>query len=204
MNLIIFGPPGIGKGTTSSRLSKKLKIPHIATGDILREEAKKPGNKLKRFMDKGLLVPDQIVSDTILKKISSKECKNGYILDGFPRTLNQAQFLKDSNVKFNHIINLSAPNKVIIQRLTGRLICPKDNQIYHIENLPPKKPGICDICNSPLIQRKDDTPDVIKERLEVYKKNTKPILQYYKNLVIDIDASLELDKILENIITAIK
>ena len=202
MNLIIFGPPGIGKGTTSSLLSKKLNIPHIATGDILREESKKPGNKLKKFMDKGLLVPDQIVSETILKKINS--CKKGFILDGFPRTINQAQFLKDSNVKFNHIINLKAPNKVIIQRLTGRLICPKDNQIYHKVNLPPKKPGICDKCNSTLIQRKDDTPDVIKERLEVYKKNTKPILKFYKELVIDIDASLDLDKILNNIITAIK
>ena len=206
MKLVIFGPPGIGKGTTSALLSKELKLPHIATGDILREEAEKPGNKLKKFMDKGLLVPDNIVSETILKKITSKDCKKGFILDGFPRTVNQAKFLDKNNVEFDSIIDLEAPNKVIIQRLSGRLICPKDQTIYHIKNLPPKKDGICDKCGSKLIHRKDDTPEVIKERLEVYKKNTQPILDHYGKLGIikTIDASKALDEIIKDILAVIK
>ena len=206
MNIIIFGPPGIGKGTTSVLLSKELKIPHIATGDILREEAKKPGNKLKKFMDKGLLVPDDVVSETILKKINSKGCNKGYILDGFPRTVNQAEFLKENKVEFDSILNLEASNDVIIQRLSGRLICPKDQTIYHIKNIPPKKEGICDKCGSELIQRKDDTPKVIQERLEVYKKNTKPILDFFKKdgIIKNIDASKPLDDIIKNILAVLK
>ena len=206
MNIIIFGPPGIGKGTTSVLLSKELKIPHIATGDILREEAKKPGNKLKKFMDKGLLVPDDVVSETILKKINSKGCNKGYILDGFPRTVNQAEFLKENKVEFDSILNLEASNDVIIQRLSGRLICPKDQTIYHIKNIPPKKEGICDKCGSELIQRKDDTPKVIKERLDVYKKNTRPILDFFSKdgIIKNIDASKPLDDIIKNILAVLK
>lgn len=206
MNIIIFGQPGIGKGSTSIRLSKKLNMPHIATGDILRDEAKKPNNKLKKFMDKGLLVPDNIVSETILKKITSKDCKKGFILDGFPRTPNQADLLEKNSVKFDAVINLEAPTEVIIERLSGRLICPKDNTIYHVTNIPPKKPGICDKCGSKLVKRKDDIPSVIKNRINVYIKDTKPILDFYgkKGIVKNIDGSKELEKVLDDILAVLK
>jgi len=205
MNILIFGPPGIGKGTVSGLLTKKLGIPHIATGDILREEAKKPGNRMKQYMEKGLLVPDDIVSEIVAERLEEEDCKNGFILDGYPRTLNQVKFLKKKSIAVDRLINMQAGIEVIVERLSGRMVCKKCNTIYHKKNMPPKKEGICDKCGSPLIQRADDSPDVIKKRISVYSKDTEPIIDYYekKGIVRKVDGSKSLNDVLDSIFAAI-
>lgn len=205
MNLIIFGPPGIGKGTISALLTKKLGITHIATGDILREEAKKAKNKAKQYMEKGILVPNELVSQIVKERLKKKDCKSGFILDGFPRTIAQANFLKRNSIKIDKVINVKADEEVIIGRLSGRLTCPKCNTIYHKINLPPKKEGVCDKCGSALMRRTDDMPEVIKNRIAVYKKETRPVLEHYKKLeiILDVDGSKKLSDILDDILTAL-
>ena len=206
MNVIIFGPPGIGKGTISALLTKRLRIPHVPTGDILREDAKKKESKLREYMEKGLLAPDDIVSKIIGKRLKKADCKNGFILDGFPRTLAQAKFLENISITIDKAINMEADEDVIIGRLSGRMICPKCGAIYHQKNIPPKVEGICDKCGYKLIQRADDTPEVIKKRIAVYKNQTKPLLKHYgkRGIVSNIDANKASDDILNNTLTALK
>ncbi len=200
MNIVLLGPPGVGKGTYAGRLSERYGIPHISTGDILREEIKRDselGRKVKKYVERGELVPDSIIIEVIKERLAADDCRKGFILDGFPRTLNQARAL-DNIVRVDVVFNFVAPKEVIIERLSGRRICRKCGAIYHIRYKPPKKPGVCDICGGELYQREDDKPEVIERRLEVYKEQTAPLIDYYskKGLLVDIDASKEVDEVI--------
>ena len=192
MKLIFIGPPGVGKGTYASSISKIYGIPHISTGDMIRDEIKRKtelGLKIKKYVDSGELVPDEIVIEMVRKRLNEDDCKRGFILDGFPRTLNQAKAL-DKITYIDLVLKFEAPVKTIIERISGRRICRKCGAIYHIKYMPPKVDGICDRCGGPLIHRKDDTREVVLHRLEVYKKQFAPIIEYYrkKNLIIEIYA----------------
>ena len=193
VNLVLLGPPGVGKGTYAKELSRRLGIPHISTGDIFREAVKKKtplGLKVKEYLDKGLLVPDDIVNEVVRQRLSMNDCRKGFILDGYPRTLAQAKALNQMT-RVDAALYFTAPKEVIIERVSGRRICPKCGAIYHVKNIPPKKPGICDVCGTPLIQRDDDKPEVVEKRLKVYHETMKPVIDYYreKGLLIEIDAS---------------
>ncbi len=211
MRLIIFGPPGSGKGTYASILEKQLGIPKINTGDILREISKSNselGKKVSEYLGKGELVPDEIVIEIVKERLSQPDCKNGFILDGYPRTVPQAEAL-EKMFPPDAIINLVVPQSVIILRLAGRLICPNCKAIYHKTFLKPKNDEICDNCGSKLVEREDDKPEVIKERLRVYKKQSKPVIDYYKNKkpfanIRCNKADIPPEKIVERILAALK
>ncbi len=183
--IVMFGPPGIGKGTIGAILSKERKTPLISVGDLLRDGVKNQsdtGKKAENYMKKGELVPDSLVFELLTERISKDDTDNGFIIDGFPRNEQQAVMLE--NVFINEdtifVLNLEGSDNVIIERLSNRRICEKCGAIYHLINIPPKKEGICDICGGNLIQRVDDTPQVIKKRLNVFKNDTKPVLDFYK------------------------
>lgn len=183
LRLIFFGPPGSGKGTYASRICPKFEIPHISTGDIFREAVKSKtelGKKVKVYLDRGELVPDDIANEVVKVRLKQPDCKKGFILDGYPRTINQVKFL-EKITKIDAIINLTVPDKVIIARLSSRIVCKKCGAIYNLLYLKPKKEGICDKCGEELYQREDDTPEVIQERLNVYRKQTEPLIKYYKS-----------------------
>jgi adenylate kinase len=181
MKLIIFGPPGSGKGTYASRLQDRLRADVIAMGDIFREimgEDSALGRKVKGFVEKGLLVPDDVVTETLKQRLAKSQRKQAFVLDGFPRTIEQAKALeKITNI--DGVIQLIVPDWIIIERLSTRRICKKCGEVYNIRYLKPKVEGVCDKCGGPLYQRPDDTEKVIKDRIEVYERQTRPILQYY-------------------------
>jgi adenylate kinase len=182
MNMIFLGPPGIGKGTHAEIVSKRLGIPRISTGEIMREEVKNGtdlGKEVKTYMDTGDLIPDEIMIDIIRKRIRQDDCIKGFILDGFPRTVMQAEELEDIT-DIDIVLNLTAPHEVIIDRITGRLTCSKCDAIYHVKNIRPKKKGVCDVCGGELYQREDQSEDAVKKRLELYVKRTEPLIYYYK------------------------
>jgi adenylate kinase len=182
MKMIIIGPQGSGKGTYASRIAPILSIPHISTGDLLREEIKNNtelGKKAKEYVDKGLLVPDELVMDVLKKRINQKDAKKGFIFDGFPRNQEQAKAL-DKISKIDVVIELVVPEWILLKRLSSRRVCKSCGEIYNILNVKPKKDGICDKCGGELIQRSDETPEAIKERLNLYKKETQPLINYYK------------------------
>ncbi|MDI6798923.1 MAG: adenylate kinase [Candidatus Aenigmarchaeota archaeon] len=182
MRLILFGPPGSGKGTYASILEKRLGIPKINTGDIFREIAKSKtelGEKIRECMNSGELVPDDITIKVLKGRISKPDCENGFILDGYPRTIPQAEALEKIS-DIDVVINLVVPQRVILARLSGRLICKKCNTIFHEKYLKPKKPGVCDKCGGELYHREDDRPKAIKQRLKVYQDQLKPLIKYYK------------------------
>jgi len=190
MKLIIFGSQGSGKGTYASRISPILKIPHIATGEIMREEISKKtplGQKVEQMIKEGRLVPDEIVIEIVKKRLQESDCENGFIFDGFPRTLEQAKAL-DKITKIDAVINLNVPEFIILERLSTRITCKDCMKIYNIRYLKPKKEGICDKCGGQLIQREDDTVEGIKKRLAIYKEQSAPLIKYYrdKGLVVDI------------------
>ncbi len=193
MNIIIFGPPGSGKGTYASRLQSKLGLQVVATGDSFREIAKAEttlGRKVRKYIGKGELVPDNIVVAFLKKKLADDSFAEGFILDGYPRTVEQAKSL-DSFSKVDATINLVVPEWIIIQRLSNRRICGNCGEVYNIRFLKPKKRGICDKCGGELYQRIDDTSKVIRERLRVYKKQTQPLLAYYKGKVPSVEYKCE-------------
>ena len=193
MNIILLGPPGVGKGTAANKLSKKLKMPHIATGDMLRENAAKKtrlGMKAKSYMDSGALVPDDLVIEMIKERLQRNDCKNGFILDGFPRTIYQADEISKV-VKIDKVVNIQADDSIIVERLGRRRVCEKCGFIYHLDFIRPNREGFCDKCSGDLYQREDDKPNAIKERLKVYREKTKPLINYYKekDLLADVDGS---------------
>ncbi len=208
MRLVFIGPPGIGKGTYASAVSKVYGIPHISTGDIFREEIKQGtelGRKVKEYVERGELVPDEIVIEVVRKRLLQEDCKRGFILDGFPRTLKQAEAL-DKITKIDLVLNFKAPDEVIIERLSGRLICSKCGAIYHRKWMPPKKPGICDKCGGPLITREDDRPEVIRHRLELFRRQFAPIIEYYrrKGLLVDVDASEQAEIVVPRVLKVLE
>lgn len=185
MRFIIFGPPGAGKGTLASMLAFKLKIAKISTGDIIREEIKRDTDLGRRVVDlvkNGELVPDEIVIEILKEKIGKPSSKNGFILDGYPRTIKQAKAL-DNIEKIDAVIRLVVPEWVIIERLSNRRICKKCGAVYNIKYLRPKREGVCDVCGGELHQREDDKPEVIRERLRVYEVQTQPLISYYGDKV---------------------
>ncbi|OGD46865.1 adenylate kinase [Candidatus Bathyarchaeota archaeon RBG_13_46_16b] len=186
MKAIIFGPPGSGKGTYASRLRAKLDVDVIAMGDIFREIMKEDsplGKKVKQYVEKGLLVPDDVVIEVLKQRLAKSSSNKGFILDGFPRTLEQANVL-DKIVAIDVVIRLTVPDSIIIERLSTRWICKNCGEVYNIRYLKPKVEGLCDRCGGQLYQRPDDTAKVIKERIQVYERQTQPILQHYKEKMV--------------------
>ncbi len=183
MNLILLGAPGAGKGTQAAVISERLNIPQISTGNIIREALRsgtEMGLKAKSFIDAGQLVPDEVVIGIIKDRLTNDDCKDGFILDGFPRTIPQAEALDEMGVVIDKVIDFEVPDEVIITRLSGRRVCEKCGRPYHTESLKPKVDGICDDCTGALIQRKDDQIDTIKARLEIYHGETEPLKSYYE------------------------
>jgi adenylate kinase len=181
--LAFLGPPGSGKGTQAKLLSKEINVPHICTGDILRNEISNQtviGKEANRFISRGLLVPDQIVVEIVTRQLDELDCTNGFILDGFPRTLVQAKALDFSNVILDFVIHFSISTSLVLTRLSGRRVCPVCNAMYHIETNPSKTLGVCDRCNSKLIQRIDDLKETIKRRIDIYNDEIEPLLSYYR------------------------
>ena len=193
MNLIFLGAPGAGKGTLAAQLSKEYGIPQISTGDIFRaavKEGSELGRKVQGIMEKGELVPDSLTVELVEERLAQADAQNGYILDGFPRTIAQADALA-SFQKIDMVINFNTSDEVVIRRLSGRRVCRSCGAIYHVENMPPKFKGRCDKCGGELYTRDDDTIESIKNRLRVYKDQTEPLIEYYrsKGLLRDIDSS---------------
>lgn len=212
MNLILLGPPGAGKGTQATRIIEKYKVPHISTGDIFRENIKNNtplGQKAQEYMNKGELVPDQLVVDIALDRLGKDDCKNGFLLDGFPRTVFQAdaldKFLKDKGKGIDLVINIEVEDKMLIERLDARRVCPTCAATYNVIGMPPKKEGICDKCNDTLIQRKDDKKETVGNRIKVYHEQTSPLIDYYKEkgLIKDFDGMIGADALFDEIVKAI-
>lgn len=207
MRLILIGPPGAGKGTQAANLNREIGLPILPTGHILRMAAKEGstiGLEAKRYMDIGKLVPDEIIIDIVSEYLAKDQFKGGYILDGMPRTLPQAQMLEDSDVALNAAIHIDMPDALIEKRMTGRRVCSDTHceAVYNIETVPPRRSGICDICGSDLVQRHDDMPDTVKERLRVYHEQTEPIIDFYKamEILLFFDASEGIRKTTELIL----
>jgi adenylate kinase len=182
MNIIMLGAPGAGKGTQAEIISKKLNIPTISTGDMIREALKtgtEMGKKAKSFMESGALVPDEVVIGIVKERLALDDCKDGFILDGFPRTIPQAEALDNMGVNIDRVVDLEVKDDVIIKRMSGRRVCEKCGKTYHTENNPSKIEGVCDACTGALIQRKDDHIDTVKTRLATYHKETEPLKDYY-------------------------
>ena len=183
MRLILLGPPGAGKGTQAEVLVEKLGVPQISTGDILRSAVKNGtlvGLKAKAYMDAGDLVPDDVIIGVVKERLTADDCRNGYIFDGMPRTIAQAEALDTQGVVIESVLSIEVPDEVIIERLGGRRTCPECGVIYHVVTKKPGKEGICDACGATLIIRKDDEADTIKNRLQTYHKETEPLIDYYK------------------------
>ena len=182
MNIIFFGAPGAGKGTQAELLIEKLAIPSISTGNMLREamaNGSELGKQVKQYMDAGLLVPDELVLSLVAERVTQPDCANGYILDGVPRTLVQAEVLDAKGVEIDHVVSLEIDDDVIAGRMTGRRVCAHCGASYHISANPPKQEGVCDLCGDALIVRKDDTPETVQKRLAVYHASTEVLKDYY-------------------------
>ena len=182
MKMILLGAPGAGKGTQAERLCKVLEIPTISTGNILRAAVKNgtpTGLKAKAFMDAGKLVPDEVIIGIITERLAEDDCKNGYILDGVPRTIAQAEAMEKAGINFDAVVSIEVADQVIMERMSGRRVCESCGASYHLVAVPPKVAGVCDSCGGKLVQRKDDAPETVKDRLAVYHKETEPLKDFY-------------------------
>lgn len=212
MIIVMLGAPGAGKGTQASIISEKYNIPKISTGDIFRSNIKNGtelGRKAREYMDKGQLVPDELTIQLLLDRVAKDDCKDGYILDGFPRTIPQAEVLTEaldkSGGKVDFAIDVDVPDDHIVHRMSGRRSCPKCGASYHIEYIPPKKEGICDVCGSELIQREDDKPETVRNRLSVYHTQTQPLIDYYRKAGVlhTVDGTRDRDEVFAEISAAL-
>jgi len=208
MKIIMLGAPGAGKGTQAKKIAEKYSIPHISTGDIFRANIKNNtelGQKAKTYMDKGELVPDELVVDLIMDRFKNADCKNGYVLDGFPRTIPQAEALdKALNAqghKVDFAINVEVPDENIINRMSGRRACVGCGATYHVKYNPPKTENICDVCGEKLILRDDDKPETVKNRLSVYHQQTQPLIEYYnkQGALAEVDGTKDMEEVFADI-----
>ena len=212
MKIIMLGAPGAGKGTQAKMIAEKCTVPHISTGDIFRANIKNGtelGSKAKEYMDKGLLVPDELVCDLVVDRVQQDDCQKGYILDGFPRTIPQAEALENAlaalGQKVDFAIDIEVPDENIVDRMSGRRSCVGCGAIYHVLNNPSKKEGICDVCGEKLILRDDDKTETVKNRLSVYHDQTQPLIDFYneRDILKEVDGTQSMDKVFEDIVKII-
>ncbi|MCR5310479.1 MAG: adenylate kinase [Lachnospiraceae bacterium] len=210
MKIIMLGAPGAGKGTQAEMICEKYKLPHISTGDIFRANIKNGtelGKEAKQYMDKGLLVPDELTVKILLDRVAKDDCKDGYVLDGFPRTIPQAEVLDKELTKLgdkvDFAINVDVPDENIINRMGGRRACVNCGATYHVQFAPPAKENICDKCGNTLILRDDDKPETVKNRLDVYHKQTQPLIEYYgnKGILKEVDGTVSMNEVFERIVS---
>lgn len=208
MKIIMLGAPGAGKGTQAKQIAAKYQIPHISTGDIFRANIKNGtelGKKAKEYMDQGLLVPDELTCDLVMDRIGQADCANGFVLDGFPRTIPQAESLDAAlskiGQKMDFAIDVDVPDSHIVKRMSGRRACLSCGAIYHIVAIPPKKEGICDACGKELVLRDDDKPETVQKRLDVYHEQTQPLIDYYKKqgILHSVDGTQPMEDVFANI-----
>ena len=209
MRIIMLGAPGAGKGTQAIKITSKYSIPHISTGDIFRANIKNGtelGKKAKTYIDQGLLVPDELVVDLVVDRVKQDDCVNGYVLDGFPRTIPQAEaldkMLTEMGQTVDYAINVEVPDENIVQRMSGRRACVNCGATYHIEYAPTKKENVCDTCEGKLILRDDDKPETVQKRLNVYHEQTKPLIDYYtkQGKLVEVDGTIEIEKVFDAIV----
>ena len=212
LRTILLGPPGAGKGTQAAKIVEKYGVPHISTGDIFRENIKKGtelGKKAQEYMNRGELVPDELVCEIATDRLSREDCAEGFLLDGFPRTVFQAEkldeFLTANGKKVDAVINLEVEKEELITRLTGRRVCRKCGASFHVVNIPPKTEGVCDYCGGELYQRDDDTVETAENRISVYDTQTKPLVDYYTKAgcIVNIDGATGLENVFADIVTAL-
>jgi adenylate kinase len=212
LRLILLGPPGAGKGTQAARICQKYSIPHISTGDIFRRHIKEGtefGKKAQEYMNKGELVPDDLVLEIAEARLIEEDCKNGFLLDGFPRTVYQAKqldkFLNERNLRINKVLDIKVDKEVLMTRLIGRRVCRSCGATYHVINMPPEKEGVCDVCGGELYQRSDDTAATVENRIEVYNAQTMPLVEYYEKLgnIAHIDGGKGLEDVLSDIVSVL-
>lgn len=209
MKIIMLGAPGAGKGTQAKMIAEKYSVPHISTGDIFRANIKNGtelGMEAKKYMNQGLLVPDELTVKILLDRVAQEDCQNGYVLDGFPRTIPQAEVLdkalNEINDKIDYAINVDVPDENIIRRMSGRRACLTCGATYHIEHIPPKAEGICDACGKELVLRDDDKPETVKNRLDVYHKQTQPLIDFYqaKGILKEVDGTVDMKDVFAAIV----
>ncbi|MEE0797436.1 MAG: adenylate kinase [Anaerovoracaceae bacterium] len=212
LRTVLLGPPGAGKGTQAAKIVDKYGIPHISTGDIFRENIKKGtelGKKAQEYMNRGELVPDDLVIEIATTRLLEDDCRNGFLLDGFPRTVHQAEkldeFLAAHGGQLDKVIDIAVGKDELMTRLTGRRVCKNCGASYHIVNIPPAKEGICDRCGGPLIQRADDNAETVANRIEVYEDQTKPLINYYEQAgkIVHIDGTTGLENVFADIVKAL-
>ena len=209
MKIIMLGAPGAGKGTQAKMIADKYQIPHISTGDIFRANIKNGtelGMEAKKYMDQGLLVPDELTVKILLDRVANEDCKNGYVLDGFPRTIPQAEALdaalEKAGAKIDYAINVEVPDENIVNRMSGRRACVACGATYHLVHIPPKAEGVCDTCGKELILRDDDKPETVKKRLGVYHEQTQPLIDYYtkKGALVEVDGTVDMEDVFNAIV----
>ena len=213
LRAVLLGPPGAGKGTQAAKVIEKYNVPHISTGDIFRaniKEGTELGKKAKGYMDEGKLVPDELVVNLVTDRLQKDDCKEGFLLDGFPRTIFQAEqldkFLSENGQKLDIVLNFKVRKDVLIERIAGRRVCKSCGASFHVVNVPPKKEGICDVCGGELFQRKDDNRETVENRINVYESETAPLIGYYEKqgVLVDFDGEKSHEEVFADVVKAIE